>query len=572
METPEEGFDNMKIRSLIGLPVAVALLLVAAHLGAAPAQEEGGATTAGGEAMPELDLPDTLPLIPVRPDPSAWDYDDMSKSYDFEILSSGYWFTPVPDDPINEYLNEELNVNIEINFLPGDDLINQLTTRFIAGDPPDLITLGFSQKNVAKKLHDDGLLLNVERYLQYLPTWQQFITKDYKTWATSSNDGVMYGLPRYPVFADNWALQIRRDWLEQFGMDKPRTESELFEYAQRVVREDPNGTGTADTWFMAGAGDGNSFTMLEPFRTMYGHPGWNVKDGVINHPNLDGTSKDFVLWLKRLLDAGLLHPDWFTIAWEPFTAYSMNDQMGMVWYPGWNLIFENATAHDGDLQVADVWEPIDPPMSDDGRGGAYGPGGRPGRLMISPKELEKDQGLVKRIMHYQDFITYPNQGNLEVIEGGGEAIFPGKGTRSFYPETGLHSLTFTDDHPGVYDPAYQPIGNWNVQSISLRWKTYPPPPYAADDPLRDAKQRDYAGGVLDQMAIAMPRARDFELLIDLDAGISTRVKDLQLQRELEFVLGERDISEWDAYLEEWKETGGEELMKVAAEQLGARMP
>ena len=61
METPEEGFNNMKIRSLIGLPVAVALLLVAAHLGAAPAQEEGGATTAGGEAMPELDLPDTLP-------------------------------------------------------------------------------------------------------------------------------------------------------------------------------------------------------------------------------------------------------------------------------------------------------------------------------------------------------------------------------------------------------------------------------------------------------------------------------------------------------------------------------
>ena len=562
----------MTIRNLIGLPAAAALLLAAVHLGASPGQEEGGGTAAGGEAMPELDLPDTLPLVPVRPDPSAWDYDDMSKSYDFEILSSGYWFTPVPDDPINEYLNEQLNANIEINFLPGDDLVNQLTTRFIAGDPPAITTLGFGQKNVAKKLHEDGLLLNVEPYLQYLPTWQQFLTKDYKAWATSSDDGVMYGLPRYPVFADNWGLQIRKDWLEQFGMDAPRTESELFEFAQRVVREDPNGTGSADTWFMGGAGDGNGFTMLEPFRTMYGHPGWNVKDGVINHPNLDGTSKSFVLWLKRLRDAGVLHPDWFTISWENFTAYSMNDQIGMVYYPGWNLIFENTTAHDGNLAVSDVWQPIDPPMSDDGRGGAYGPGGRPGRLLISPKSLEKDEGLVKRIMHFHDFITYPNQGNIEVIEGGGEAIFPGSGERHFYPETGLHSLAFADDHPGIHDPEYLPLGNWNVLSISLRWKTYEAPPYAADDPLRDTKARDWAGGLLDQMVIPMPRVRDFELLIDLDASTATRIKDLQLQRELEFILGERDISEWDAYIEEWKQAGGEELMKVAAEQLGASMP
>ena len=74
------------------------------------------------------------------------------------------------------------------------------------------------------------------------------------------------------------------------------------------------------------------------------------------------------------------------------------------------------------------------------------------------------------------------------------------------------------------------------------------------------------------MVIPMPRVRDFELLIDLDASTATRIKDLQLQRELEFILGERDISEWDAYIEEWKQAGGEELMQVAAEQLGASMP
>lgn len=553
----------MKTRGRLGLPAAAALVLAlsAAHLGAS-AQEEGAAAAPGAAAaMPALELPDTLPLVPVRPDPSAWDYDDLSQQYDFELLSSGYWFTPVPEDPINEYLNERLNANIDAHFLSGDDVVNQVTTRFLAGDPPDVIALGFGQKDVAKKLHADGLLLDVEPRLQYLPTWIQFITRDYKNWATSRDDGVMYGLPRYPVFADNWALQIRMDWLEQFGLEKPRTESELFTYAQRVVREDPNGTGSADTWFMGGAGDGKSFTMLEPFRTMYGHPGWNVRDGVINHPNLDGTSKDFVLWLKRLLDAGLLHPDWFTISWETFTAYSMNDQIGMLWYPGWNLIWENTQAHDGNLEVADVWEPIEPPVADDGRGGAYGPGGRPGRLIVLPAEVAGDEGRLKRIMHFLDFTTYPNQGNIEIIEGGGEAIWPGHGERKFYPESGLHSLTFGDEHPGVHDPDYFPIQNWNTVAISLRWKTY-----EREDAL------GWAGGLLDQIAIPMARARDYELLIDFDPRTSTRVKELQLQRELQFVLGEREMAEWDAYVEEWKEAGGEEMMRAAAEQLGAAMP
>ena len=110
-------------------------------------------------------------------------------------------------------------------------------------------------------------------------------------------------------------------------------------------------------------------------------------------------------------------------------------------------------------------------------------------------------------------------------------------------------------------------------SISIRWKTYPPPPYDPDDPLLDAKARDWAGGLLDQMAIPMARVRDYELLIDLDAGTSSRIKDLQLQRELEFVLGERDIcGVGRPTVEEWKEAGGEELMQAAAAQLGASMP
>ncbi len=95
--------------------------------------------------------------------------------------------------------------------------------------------MSIGDKNLAMKLHEQGQLLDVYPYLKYVPQMHTYITKDYKEYATSIKDGVMFALPRYPTFAPNWAFQIRQDWLDQFGMDMPTTESELFEFAKAAA-------------------------------------------------------------------------------------------------------------------------------------------------------------------------------------------------------------------------------------------------------------------------------------------------------------------------------------------------
>ena len=62
-----------------------------------------------------------------------------------------------------------------IEYRPTAKVYLYLWESFIASVPLNLIALGFRQKNVAKKLHDDGLLLNVEPYLQYLPTSEKLL-------------------------------------------------------------------------------------------------------------------------------------------------------------------------------------------------------------------------------------------------------------------------------------------------------------------------------------------------------------------------------------------------------------
>ena len=71
---------------------------------------------------------------------------------------------------------------MRLHSIPQESNIDQLPKSisifgesFIASVPLNLIALGFRQKNVAKKLHDDGLLLNVEPYLQYLPTSEKLL-------------------------------------------------------------------------------------------------------------------------------------------------------------------------------------------------------------------------------------------------------------------------------------------------------------------------------------------------------------------------------------------------------------
>ena len=544
----------MKKKRVIVLATCVMLVAgMSVFAGAASETEE--AATGGDTESITYDFPDKFPDIPKIMDPSAYAYDDMSVKHDFEILTGGYWFTPVPEDGIELWLEEKYNVDIDIKFMNNDDLLNTITVRFVSDDPPDFMSIG--DKNLATKLHEQGQLLDVYPYLKYVPQMHNYITKDYKEYATYRADGAMFALPRYPTFAPNWAFQIRQDWLDQFGMDMPATESELFEFAKAATERDPNRSGKNDTWFMGGAGGGASFTMLESFRSMYGEPSWNIKDGKINHPNLDGSNKSFVTWIKKLYDAGVLHPDWFTIAWEPFTAYSMNDQIGMVWYPGWNLIWENTQAHDNDVEKADVWETVPPPKADDGRGGMYPPAGSPGRLFVFPKSLAKEEAKLKRIFHVIDMMIYPNEAYLEVIEGGGEAIWPGTTPRKFYPDTGLYSYQLLENHKGSKDEKYLPMGNWNTINISLMWVTYEPEDLIG-----------VAGGRLDQLAIAAPRHKNYDMLVSLDAEASAKIKELQIQREMQFVLGEKPISEWDDFVAEWKKTGGQLLMDQAAEQLG----
>lgn len=524
----------------------------------APESEKPSESAAPVAAEPAAitEFPDAFPKTPKAVDPSVYAYDDMTAKQTFEIMLSGCIFQPIENDPIKAYMDKKYNTDVKFTSLKQEDLKSMVAVRYASGDAPDVVKMPY--KDVAISLFEQGNLMDATTILPYMPQLAQFVTKSYKEYGTVN--GALIGIPRYPTFGDNWGLYVRSDWLTVFGMNKPATEDELFAYAQACVAKDPNKNGKADTWFMGGAGGGNGFSMLDPLRSMYGSPSYSVVDGKLNHPMLDGSTKSFLTFIKKLNDSKLLSPDWYTIDWERFKSYSMNDQIGMVNYPGWNLIDETYNAHKKDEESIKVWEPMDPLKSNEGLGGMLSPGGTPDGIYIFNKNLEKDPGKLKRICHFIDSCMYPNENYWTISQGGGPEVYP-DGSKVTLNADGTNVFYINKDvHPAYTDQKNNCLWDWQFIGYTLVWQVYDDQPVGV------------LGSKFNQYVIGLPRYKNNDMLITQDAAVDSKMKEFNLKNEISFVLGKRSFDDWDKYVEEWKAAGGQTMLETAAKQLGVSMP
>jgi putative aldouronate transport system substrate-binding protein len=476
----------------------------------------------------------------------------MSKHYALEFMSPWIGGTMPEDDPIAAWLSKQYNVTMKMQAVGGDEAATILSTRAAADDMPDLFADG---RELMSTLFDQGQVVDVAPLLQYLPQARKFITKEYARWA--SYKGKMIGVPRYGI-VDSWVFFIRKDWLDEFGMKVPTTDEELLAFGKAIV-EKKNGK----AWLMMSGGGGSSWSMLDPLRCIYGHPGWNVKDGKINHPVLDGTSKRWLEFVKKMYDAQLMPTEWWTGNWDAIQSRWQNDQIGMVHYPGAELVGEQSDARKGKLspeEIKRMWVPVIPNLtSAGGAGGLYMLAGVPGNLIGFSAKLAKDDGRLKRALDVFDMMNFPNEAFWECYWWGGynSMVKDGKAvnTFTFWPD-GTYSRKYDPEHPMLKDPKYVPDLDWSFMATHL-WEKYDPklPNSALQDEYQTA-------------AMQAKRYQNDEMFLMLPGDVTSRVSEFAISSEVNFVLGKRNLTEWDQYIKEWKDKGGQKLMDQAAKQLG----
>ncbi|WP_244244647.1 extracellular solute-binding protein [Marinilactibacillus kalidii] len=180
-----------------------------------------------------------------------------------------------PTDTITNEIEEYTNTELEFQWIPDASKEERLNTALASGNLADIVTLTIMENSSVRNALKAGQFWDIEPYLD---DYENLSEISEETRRSASIEGVLYGVPFQKPLARNGVI-IRRDWLENLGMEEPKTLEELYEVARAFSEDDPNGTGQDDTTGFMDRAD-LKYGAFKTLATYHGVPNeWKEENG-----------------------------------------------------------------------------------------------------------------------------------------------------------------------------------------------------------------------------------------------------------------------------------------------------
>ena len=253
---------------------------------------------------------------------------------------------------------EELGIKVEYLFNEDAGNYEQRATLAInSGEIPDVMRVYDPQ---IATMYNGGMLCDLTDIFESLASdvTKQEIQRNMD--GTYMAGAYMNGrLMMLPYEADSardweWPLFIRKDWLDNVGMDVPKTIDEFMAVCDAFVNGDPTKTGRKDTYALAVAGMDNLLTDwagLMPFFSAFdAQPGWwfsgqlfyEIENGSVIWSGAKPGVKDALTVLQEMYKNNYLAADFGTMdSGERIVEDICNSKAGMLlgdyWVQWWPL-------------------------------------------------------------------------------------------------------------------------------------------------------------------------------------------------------------------------------------------
>lgn len=221
------------------------------------------------------------------------------------------------------------------------------------GDVPDLI-IGPNAITDADFAQFPGLFEDLTELInEHGPNVNQMFEEKPETKVMATQlDGKIYGLPKYQRFWPETSTRqyINQEWLDNLGLEVPTTWDELYEVLLAFKNEDANGNGDPNDEIpmdFAPVGTGG-FGFFHPTVLLGstgitisggGGQGYFVEDGVVKNFFTDDRYKEFVKFLNRLWEAGVINSEVFTQDYTKYQSLARGSEgvakVGFTW--GWEV-------------------------------------------------------------------------------------------------------------------------------------------------------------------------------------------------------------------------------------------
>ncbi|HEY8457605.1 MAG TPA: extracellular solute-binding protein [Actinopolymorphaceae bacterium] len=443
--------------------------------------------------------------------------------------------SPPDNDILKREIDKALGIDLRLVTTGGTEYETQLSASLAAGDPPDLFSIS---RPMLRKLASQGLLLDLTEYMDNeLTTYTQFVSPETRT--RGKIDGRDYALASksgyfYPAY---W---IRKDWLDNLGLEVPRTVDELFEVARAFTKDDPDGNGKNDTYGLTGD---RGFSAFMPLWGAFGSGGpgnFYLKDGEIVNGYVDPATKDALAFIQKLNKQGVVDPDWVTNEFMTAHERAWQGRAGILYFSWSEMTKPEFVDQYKKANPEAEWIQMAPPSGPAGEGALPRDRGAV-TLWAIPRALEKDEAKLQKVFDLINFVS-SQEGNRLVMYGLEGRHYTLDGQR----------VVPTDKlaEEGNYFWLYQLTGRDDEDYLATKF----------------AAQQEYI-----DFANNQPFIEIYNSLVtppeDYNAGDASRFIEEQFAR---FVSGARPLSEYDEFLDTLlNKFGYADYIESAKEQIRA---
>ncbi|MEK4564451.1 extracellular solute-binding protein [Alkalihalobacillus sp. FSL R5-0424] len=454
-----------------------------------------------------------------------------------------------------EELEKRTSITFDETLVPMSDYEQKRSLLVSSGDAPLILPKTYPGQESA--FVSSGAILPVSEYVDMMPHFLDKVEKwdmEEELNGLRQEDGKFYLLPGlHEEVRPDYTLAIRTDIFEEQKLEIPETWDELLE-SLRVLKEAyPDITPFSDRY--------NFNSTLNVAATPFGTiGGWglssglsfNQEDDAFEYSPASNEYKELLTYFHTMVDEGLLDRESFT----------QDDEQAIQKFVTGNSFVINANSQDivtyrnslndrlgeGKYSISKIPVPAGP------AGNVQGGGRFENGIMISSKALESEN--FKAMMQFIDWLWYSDEG-LEFAKWGVE------GETFTKSEDGTRTLTEDIDYIGMNPEGTKALNvdfGFANGVFAYGGATELTRSIMSDEEIEFQEVMSEK----DRIAPNPPVPYSDEVR-ERATLLSTPLKDFVEQSTLQFILGSRDLSEFDQYVEELRGRGMDEFVDLSNE-------
>lgn len=464
------------------------------------------------------------------------------------------------DNAYTRYLRKMLNIQNENVYMESEDRYNEFVNIIVKDQTlPDVMVV--SDRETLKELVENDLIADLTEVFEECTSpriKEMYDSYEGEILEAGKFDGRLMAVPETVIDHGPNLLWLRKDWMDQLGLEEPETLEEAFAVIQAFVEnrmgteegEEPVGL-ACDTGLVGTTS--SSYSMDVIFDSFQASPQrWIRKDGEIVYGSLTEETREALSCLHQLYERGVLDRNFALRAQNNIRDLVVEGKCGAffgLWWTPNNPLMDAVEADAG----AD-WEPyyLQPPSGQEIYGSL-----RNNKYVVVRKGFEHPEIVMKIISVLFDYTRYEAEDADEVNEYFALNVDPT--ARPLVINVDYNEATYrvTENIRAVLAGEYEEKDLTAIESSYYQaCRSFLEGGACTAEDWAAYKSRISAVGLLTDGNYT-PEVHPY--LDDTDGVIPQSLKQLEKDAFIKIIMGEEPVSYFDVFVDQWYQQGGREL-------------